>query len=178
MYIQDTTWRVTEKLPHGEHGRAAYLESVQAASEAGAPTAAEDGKQGRSNANFEFGLGGDHCRAVVALHLLWAVQNDLQQNIALIMNLSTVASCTRVYLRNFSLVKMWLPTRGGVPQDPLRCSAATRPISDLRKQRASDWRQIWVLKEPDCALTAEFVTGTRCRLGPTSAELGSDIERR
>ena len=52
-----------------------------------------------------------------------------------LMNLST-----RVYLRNFSLVKMWLPTRGGVPQDPLRCSAATHPISDLRKQRASDWR--------------------------------------
>ena len=83
MYIQDTTWRVTEKLPHGEHGRAACLESVQATSEAGAPAAAGDGKQRRSNANFEFDRRGDHCRAVVALHLLWAVKNDLQQNIAL-----------------------------------------------------------------------------------------------
>jgi hypothetical protein len=70
-------------LPHGAHGWAAYFESVEAASEAGAPAAAEDGKQGRSNANFEFGLGGDHCGAVEALHLLWAVKNDLPQHVAL-----------------------------------------------------------------------------------------------
>ena len=53
--------------------------------------------------------------------------------------------------------------------DALSHVDATRPISNLRKQRASDWRQIWVLKEPDCALKAAFVTGARC------PEIGADL---